>query len=796
MSRLRVLMVWCVAISAILIVYRLYNRVSRTPQIETPSKEPGEELVIPEFDPDAPKIGSTTIGNVKQSRYTVRDEKTKKLKQVFGFEKLLNPQEKSRKWPLLKPYMNMYEDSFTCRITSEKGTVQVETVNNNPTPTEAELYENVVIRIRPVDPSDGGESTIYMDHLSYNSERSEFSTDGPLRLVSEGTEMEGRGMMLIYNSGMNRIEFLKIVELDYLRVKNAADLSVGKKEESGSGAAGAAGAAPTVVKVNEPVESQPKRQDGDKPVAPAASVARKQAASGGEDETPIAAELYLCTLSEDVSIKYGDVVIVQGRDRVSISNILLSRGRRKKAGETATAAPAVAAVTPVEKSVSDESTANVEMKTVTAAGTSVTAKETAGARPVEEARPSVEVYVTCKGGIIAKPMTSVYENTEPAGAQAVGEMLLAGKIEGRTPGDSAVTGTVEKAAGASDESAVGVRSGYAKKPPDRFRAKLIQYDMSTGAGLGHGPVEAMFYPDPNDVARPNEIVFPMTVAASKNAEFFANDNRMIDRVVFNSDVVGTRKTVKPECTETNSFKGEKLTVNIDQSEGPSKGNVGSIAITEGNVMLESVRKHEDTVIGHVRLSCVRIDYDGVKKIVYAVGPGNIQMNNENAPQPDSKDKPKGLSFQQPCFGLVRGFDKLTWFTEAMQINADGKDESVFMAYWPIENGKRGRITRGSTTHLQTNFIPLPDGTNELATMIAAGGIYFEEVGGNIFVGENLLYKADTSLLTITSSQKNTCLLNGALVDMVEYEVDTGNVRSELASSPGALTLPAGEPNQK
>jgi len=172
------------------------------------------------------------------------------------------------------------------------------------------------------------------------------------------------------------------------------------------------------------------------------------------------------------------------------------------------------------------------------------------------------------------------------------------------------------------------------------------------------------------------------------------------------------------------------------------------------------------------------------------------MNNENAPQPDSKDKPKGLSFQQPCFGLVRGFDKLTWFTEAMQINADGKDESVFMAYWPIENGKRGRITRGSTTHLQTNFIPLPDGTNELATMIAAGGIYFEEVGGNIFVGENLLYKADTSLLTITSSQKNTCLLNGALVDMVEYEVDTGNVRSELASSPGALTLPAGEPNQK
>jgi hypothetical protein len=84
---------------------------------------------------------------------------------------------------------------------------------------------------------------------------------------------------------------------------------------------------------------------------------------------------------------------------------------------------------------------------------------------------------------------------------------------------------------------------------------------------------------------------------------------------------------------------------------------------------------------------------------------------------------------------------------------------------------------------------LPDGTNELATLITAGGIYYEEEGGNVFVGENLLYKAKDSLLKITSSEKNACLLNGALVDGIEYEVDTGNIRSELVATPGALAMP-------
>jgi len=139
-----------------------------------------------------------------------------------------------------------------------------------------------------------------------------------------------------------------------------------------------------------------------------------------------------------------------------------------------------------------------------------------------------------------------------------------------------------------------------------------------------------------------------------------------------------------------------------------------------------------------------------------------------------------------------GLNHLTWFTEAMQINADGKAESVYLSYMPIVDGKWGDTISVTTMHLQANFLPMPDGTNELKTVITTGGIYYEEEGGNVFKGQDLLYDADKSLVTITSTEKNDCYFNNARVDWIEYEVDTGDVRAELASAPGALTPPAKE----
>jgi hypothetical protein len=760
MSKYRVLTVWVVAVSAILIVYRLYNRWSGTPQIEPPGQRTGADLPVPEFGSDDPSIGGARVGSVKNSYFTFRDPETKKLKRVLRFEKLLKPKNNSRRWPVVKPRMDMYEDKFTCRITADKGLIEVETVNKNPNPTEAELYENVVIRIHSTDPEKPGDSFIYLDQLTYNSDRSEFSTDGPIRLVSDDAEMEGTGMIVIYNASLNRIEFLKILELDYIRLKNVADLASSQEEPA-----------------------------SDQPEIAATEAPAEQPDATAETETAVAAEktgdLYQCTLTEEVLIRYGDRMIVEAVDQIAISDILLARTAKKSKEEPSPQAEPPAADPDVSTvAVLDDPNPDIAPQS-------------------EPAKPSLEVYITCKGAIVAKPMESVYDNIEPPiiGASTPDDakslafpktptLIAARPPQERYPRSSVTFANLagQPAPAAEDQTAAALAGQIRIKPADRFKARSIAYNSSTGAGVARGPVEVTLHPDPNDAADPDNTVLPMIVTATQDAQFFADEQRVMERIVFNRDVVGTRKSITPQYLQTSRFYGDKLTIDLDTAKGVTQGDVKQVSVTDGKVGLESIRTAADTVISHTTLSCLRIDYDGKKEIVRATGPGIIMLNNENAPEPD-KDKAQSLSFVRPCYGLIRGFDKLTWFTKAMQINADGKGESVFMAYWPIVDGKRGQIIRGSATHMQANFMPMPDGTDELATLITTGGILYEEVGTNIFKGDDLLYDARKSLLTVKGSENFPCLLNRVLVESIEYEVDTGNVRSQLAASPGVLSLP-------
>ena len=805
-------MLWVVVVSAILIVFRVYNRISGTVVIEPPEQRSRLDMPVPEFDPDAPKIGDASLGDVKESVYRFFNEETKELERVFGFDELLKAGKNSNRWPLVKPYMTMYDDDFTCKVTSDRGIVQVETVNNNPSPTQAELYDNVVIHIVSSDPESPSDSKIYMDTLLYDSERSEISTEGPLRFVSEDSEMVGTGMILIFNAGQNRIEFLKINELDYIRLKNVSDPSASETESAKPEAA----VAKVPASKTKPPKSKPAKVADKKQPAVAKAGAKKKKVTEPKEE-PAKGELYQCTLTEDVFIQYGDKIIVQGTEYVHIDNILLSKKSSDKKKSSSKDSPETAKKTKAQAGVVGD---EVKKSTPAKSDVQVVAKKGEPAQKssgvidkdseaVVETEAGVEVYITCKGGIVAKPMTSVYEETEPlrtdaddlhVGVRAVTRLDM--KNSGRKqdlfvaelPGGQAGGGFVSSQVNFVGENEVAETldslEAEVVKPPDRFKGRRIEFDMSTGNGTAYGPVEVIFYPDPNENADPNVLVLPMIMTASRDAKFYANSQRDLERVVFNKDVVGTRKVIRPEYLQTSTFYGDKLTIDIDpESDKAKNGDIRYVSVTEGNVKMESIRTAEDVVVSHVRLSCLQFDFDAVKNIVYAVGPGDIQMDNSKAPEPVGEDKAGSLSFQRPSFGLVDGFDKLTWFTDTMQINVDGKEDSVRMAYQPIENGVRGAIIRGTTTHLQANFMPMPDGTNELATLITAGGIYYEEEGGNVFVGEDLLYNAGDSLLTISSSEKNACLLNGALVDGIEYEVDTGNVRSELVAAPGALAMP-------
>jgi hypothetical protein len=787
-----------VAVSAILIVYRIYNRIADTPAIEPPDQT-GADLPDPVFDEGSPTInGTVVVGQAENARYTFVDDQTKEVTRVFGFQKLLNPEAGTRKWNLQKPYINMYEKTFDCEITADRGTLTVETVKGNPSPTDGQLYDNVVIRVRARQTDRPIDSVIYMDQLNYNSERSEFSTEGPLRVVSPRAEMEARGMLLIYNPAMSRIEFLKVVHLDYLHLKDIESFSTRADDE----AAPAEDADKAMVSAESPEVPALSSVASVVPVQPAPAIAAPKPASAGEAAVPTAPasadDFYVCTFSRDVVIEYGGEVTVLGDQEIVINNILWSGSRSEggasspdaaatgaaAAGETTAGPDTPAAATGGQEAHAGGAAAETDVVSGDAAATPAAPETVAAAA---EVKPPVDVHVTCKGGFMAKPLTSVFEVVEPSLSRplssppGVASAAPAPAGEGPAPDSPLAAETAVPGAEGADTSDLPM--------PAHFKARRISYDMTTSYGLAEGPVELTFLPAADAETDPNATVLPMVVTAERDAEFFANADRVVERIVFNEDVVGTRKVLTPQYLQTSSFHGRTLTTHLEtDKQSERSGAINHISVTEGNVRLRSIRTTDDgEVISNVGLACLRIDYDAVKSIVHAAGPGNIQLNNKNAPPPPPGAAGGKLSLSGPCFALVKGFDKLTWFTEGMQINADG--EELYLAYWPIEGGRWGRITSGQTQHLQANFWPLPEGGSELATVITAGGIFYEEDGGNIFKGEDMLYDAEKGLLLISGSENNPCFVNGAMVDRIEYDVNTGKVRSSLAPSPGAVTVP-------
>ena len=337
MNKMRLIIGVPLAMILVFVAYLFVVNMTDTPDLQ--SKYRQQQLRTPKSNSqEKPEsvgtIGDLSLGKMKQARYTSRDLKTKKVSRIFGFEKLLR--QAGQDWDIEKPYMKMMEGTFSCELTSDIGTVQVEMVGMQPTPKDAQLEGNVVIHILPSENSKVKESFIYMDDVIFNSNNSQFSTDGPVRFVSDDAEMVGTGMQLIYNSMKQRLELMRIIDLEFIHIKSY------EKTASASTAQSAQPESTEIANATQPTETS-------------------------EEKTS-----YRATFNNNVMIRYGNQQIYA--DHVSLSNILLNSSSSKSAKNT--------------DSVTDESACS---------GVIDEADDL-------ESQKTIEVFVTCDGGITVRPM--------------------------------------------------------------------------------------------------------------------------------------------------------------------------------------------------------------------------------------------------------------------------------------------------------------------------------------------------------------------------------------------------------
>ena len=751
----RKIYIWLISLAVLLAIYLLYSQVSKTPRI-TVDTEPQSGGVpvdgnLTEFPRSTGKIGDVGVGAVRNARY-VRLNDEKQIEREFGFEKLLH--EEGDEWEIEKPYMNIYRPSFKCYITADKGKVQIEDTVGSPSPRNATLSGNVVIHIVPEGSGSIKESFIYLDDVAFTGDKSQFSTAGPVKFVSQDAQMLGRGLELVYNNELDCLEFLRIVHLESLRLKTTSQVSLFASGQSGR----------RMQKPHEPAATAELLTA--KPMFAANSALGNSAVNGktqkAEDKTDKQADeqkkkqYYRCVFSENVLIDCPQQVILA--DKLSINNILLSKASNDKPEKTDT---------PPKSEISQEAAPAKEVKADTAGadtgGTGNTPADTN--KPDELTDESTDIVVTCDNGIIVMPMDSpeVPENNTAPG---------------------------------------GIKSFEDSNGRPTFVAQKIDYCAVTKDTVATGPSELTFYAKGITGNQAKKTPAVVKVTAQTQAKFLPASNQAI----FEGKCLSTMLAEDANCQLKYTLSAPKLIVNLTrdkESDSPrpsARGRGSSLDIEHltadgGTVRLATLKTKAEELLGGIELKCSRFDYDTSRQTFLAAGPGLIKADNSNIPQP--KVKAGKFSLQQQCYAVIQNFDTLNYSLQTNQIIADAEQEAVLINYFPVSRGQYGQQVAVTSKHIEALLYEIADGQTELSTLRATGGFTYEEESdktkktGQVkeiqFVGSEMFYDAGKSIMKVQGDKLQPCYFNGALVDGIEYNLKTDRIKTRI-TAPGVLPL--------
>ncbi|MHC4770489.1 MAG: hypothetical protein ACYSN7_05115 [Planctomycetota bacterium] len=765
---MRKIIIGLIAIGLVASLFWAYALIMDAKPIEVRNVAGSDDLEMPESGDAVQQEGDTDVRVAEKARYVILDPETKEITRVFGFDKLLNQGMDASRRQVESPYMIFYDPDYQCRVDADAGMFQVDPSGSNSMPKDARLNGNVKIHITPRPGSKISETIVEMDDLVFSSERSEFATDRKVHIKSEQVELKGTGLIVIFDPASGRIDYLRIRDLEEIRMQGPMDSKSGT--ESANAETDTASADLTPVQLTDDTSIPSEKVKGD------------------EAKSPAPLKYYQCILEDNVEIKYGNEIVVVGADEVNIQNISFDQAAKTN-GVSGRAKDKPQKLKKPDPSADQKAVAS------------------------QNVEPGSEVLVTCDGGIILKPMKDEDAGQTPVAQSAlsvemapmplriakiipnsqytpaVGVTNLAGETDDQNGGHKAVSVAAEttmqtEATGSTDGPVLETVSS----PPMKFEARKIDYDLLTASGFAHGPVRFTFYqePDPNNTVPKSWI--PVTVTADENAEFIADSSQTISQVVFNGNVLATRTSQTQDFLQLDNLHSEKLTIDLDEVETGTM-DLSRLRMTDGKVYVESLRTQEDQTLSNVKLYCTEISYDQVQDVIVAKGPGKIEMVNNEGPQMAGSDSSDPMS--QPSVAMVDNFTTIRWDMDKQSIVANGDQDAMKLAYYPI---LEGQIQKQIFVYsMQIDLSYLPD-TAEVKKVFTDKSIIYEEWNGDMtkrlhyIVGQTLDY--DTvdggGWMKISGTPAVPCNVDGARMPEVFVHPVTGEIKASISTTPGVL----------
>ena len=777
-SKSRKLYIWLISLGAVLVIFLLYSLLSKTPLADVESQDQLEEVVADSnfgwTGGEVGSIGGVGVEGLKGATFLHRNQ-NKEIDREFGFEELLH--EEKDEWEIRKPFMNVYQNSFDCFVTADRGTVQVESAVGRPTPRDATFTGNVLIHILPKPSSDFKESFIYLDDIVFISEKSLFSTAGPVKFVSQDAQMLGRGLQVVYNSEVGRLEFLMLVQLDRLCIRSY---------QAG------------------PVSGVQRRSRG-----------MSETAEKGPSD---AGQYYRCLFSKNVVIETPEQMVF-ARDELSINDIFWAESSGGDAGEaetTGTEDVNMTEVTITKTSGPGEVSQQTDIILTCDGGVVVAPANSIQAFDVSVGdvnRSAPDKPDDLKGRAVFTARKIDYDATT-GNAVAVGASkftFFAGNV---TASDVNMTFdaneapvpvviTAQKKTSFLQDSNQVIFEGdclctmpqrvgdeqrdctlsspvfTVNLPEDRSKQSFALTDISAA-----GPAELVFYVDDLTGSAPGRPAFPAKVTVRDEIRFLSGKKQ----VVFKGDCLCSLLREERGIRQEYMLSAPQITIDLPEDTNDSSAELATdikhLTANGGLVRLATVTTSGEQLLSGVELKCRRFDYDPNQQLSKAAGPGIIKFNNSRIV--DTKEKLSGFSLRKPCWAIVEDFDSLRYFAESNRIIADAGTDKLLINYFPVINGNLGKEVEARAGFVEAFLDQTVEGQTELATLTATNGITFEDED-NQFIGSRLFYDHKKASMTIQGDEYQPCYLNGALVDNIEYDLKTGKRKASVVG-PGALQL--------
>jgi lipopolysaccharide export system protein LptA len=358
--------IWFISFAVVLFVfllYRIFGNIGIIKISKPAYQSAGSDVNGFDNDANAGQVGQARLEYVERARFETVDPKTRKLKRVVGFEKVLH--KSGDEWVLDKPYMNIFQENLRCDITADTGTVELENVEGaDPSPKQAILKGNVIVHV--LGQGKRSDSYIYLNEVAFDSDRSMLWSNNDVNFVSVDADLMGKGLEIVYNNATNRLEYFKIKQIEFLNIRSLPE---------------------TIADANDASPEISKTPKQPKPAAiaavPSESGAGGAAAAEKEDN-------YQCLFRDNVKIEYKEEVVLA--DEISITNLLWSQAQS-----------------------ADQQQQPPQAGTQTTASTETSAVKTEEIKQLTQQRKPIVATVKCDGPMIIKPVASGdYDEVKPA----------------------------------------------------------------------------------------------------------------------------------------------------------------------------------------------------------------------------------------------------------------------------------------------------------------------------------------------------------------------------------------------